>query len=288
VREIVLRVPRLAVEDVLDRLLPSVPQGVREVRVGRDVELRIRGRELPSLGEISSAAGRWPHRLTEHEVPGDWRARRRLDWRPDLIGGRLIVRPEWAPQAPRGRHDLIEIVLAENAAFGSGVHPTTRTCLESLLELEPRGAFADLGCGTGVLAIVAARLGWGPVVAVDRDPVSVEAARRNAGANHVRVEARAADLVGQDPPRADGFAANVPAALHLRIARSMTLGGVAVVSGFGPAEADAVLAAYAAAGLRDRRLVHAHGWVVAVLEGGVGDPHLQRRRSGTPPPESFT
>jgi ribosomal protein L11 methyltransferase len=271
VREIVLRVPRLAVEDVLDRLLPSVPQGVREVRVGRDVELRIRGRELPSPEEISSAVGRWPHHLSENEVPNDWRARRRLDWHPDLIGGRLIVRPEWAPEARGGRPDQIEIVLAEHAAFGSGVHPTTRTCLESLLKLEPCGAFADLGCGSGVLAIVAARLGWAPVVAVDRDPASVDATRENAVANDVRIEARAADLMGQDPPRTDAFAANVPAALHLRIAESMTFGTVAVVTGFVPAEADAVLAAYAAAGLRERRLVHAQGWVVAVLERGGPD-----------------
>lgn len=261
-----MRVPRLAVEDVLDRLLPSLPEGVREVPVGREVELRIRGRELPSLVEISAAVGRWPHRITERDVPDDWRARRRLDWRPEPIGGRLLVRPHWAPEGAGGRRYPIEVALSESAAFGTGVHPSTRTCLELLLEVQPRGAFADLGCGTGVIAIVAARLGWAPVVAVDRDPASVEATRQNAVVNDVQVDARTLDLGSEDPPWADAIAANVPAALHSRIAASMGPAAVAIVSGFVPAEADDVLAAYADAGLRERHLVHAQGWVVAILE----------------------
>ena len=91
-------------------------------------------------------------------------------------------------------------------AFGTGAHHTTRLCLELLLELEPAGALADWGCGTGVLAIAAARLGWDPVLACDWDAASVAATRANAavnGAPEVAVErVRPAPRAG--PVGADG------------------------------------------------------------------------------------
>ena len=146
-REVVLRVPERAVEDVLDRLLPIVPGGVREARVGGEVELRMRGADVPAARVLARIAGTWPNTITEGEVSDDWRERRVADYKPEVIGGRLVVRPEWAP-APPG--ELIDIVLTEAAAFGGGTHPTTRTCLELLLELPPCGSFADLGCGTAV------------------------------------------------------------------------------------------------------------------------------------------
>ena len=74
-------------------------------------------------------------------------------------------------------------------AFGTGAHPTTRLCLELLLELEAAGEAAgpltDLGTGSGVLAIAAAKLGWGPVTGYDHEPAAIEAARANADANGV-------------------------------------------------------------------------------------------------------
>jgi ribosomal protein L11 methyltransferase len=263
-REVVLRVPKRAAEDVLDRLLPIVPGGVREREQGRHVELAMRGDELPSLTEIAHAAGRWPHRISERQVADDWRERRLADYEPDPIAGRLIVRPDWAPAAPA---NMLDIVLSEAAAFGAGTHPTTRTCLELLLDLEPAGSFADLGCGTGVLAILAAKLGWAPVTALDIAPESVETAAENARANGATVQARIGDLAAEPPPPADGLAANVPAAIHARIAATLSdpLPGVALLSGFGAADADATLNAYAARGLRTERRLEPHRWVVALL-----------------------
>ncbi len=264
-REIVLRVPARAVEDVLDRLLPIIPAGVREVRSGRHVELRMRGAELPSRDEIARAAGRSPHRMWEHEVSDDWRQRRVDDYQPELIAGRLHVRPVWAPSAPGAE---IEIVLAEAPAFGGGTHPTTRTCLELLLSLEPRGSFADLGCGTGVLAILAAKLGFAPVSAIDVNPQTVEAAAANARLNHAAVEASVGDLSLQSPPRADVIAANVPAALHAQIADGLPDGvpHIALLSGFELEAASAVAAGYVQLGLRQDRRIDTGGWSVVVLE----------------------
>jgi ribosomal protein L11 methyltransferase len=268
-REVVLRIPRLAVEDVLDRLLLIVPGGVREARAGGHVELRMRGPDVPPAEEIGQAVGRWPHTLSEREVPDDWRERRLADYVPDVIGGRVVVRPEWAPVASRADgKELIEIVLGASAAFGGGTHPTTRTCIEWLLDLRAAGSFADLGCGTGVLAILAARLGWAPVVAVDVQLESVAAAGANAALNGVAVEVAQADLATEAPPRPDGFAANVPAPLHEIVAAGLAepLPRAGLVSGFGPEDARVVLEAYARRGLVARRQTEQLGWVVAVVE----------------------
>lgn len=263
--------PAEAVEGVLDRLLPIVPGGVREIECGAHVELRIRGAELPSLGELARVARVRRRSITEHDVPDDWRARRLLDYRPIVIGGRLVVRPDWAPAAtdtvPDGG-ELIEIVLDEGPAFGGGTHPTTQACMELLLGLAPLGAFADLGCGTGVLAILAAKLGSDPVLAVDVQPGSVEAAAANAARNGVRVDAFVSDLSVDRPPRCETLAANLPAAVHTSIAPRLSspLPRVALLSGFGPSEAEAVTAAYAHRGLHARRTIERSGWTIVVAE----------------------
>jgi ribosomal protein L11 methyltransferase len=271
-REVVLRIPRLAVEDVLDRLLLIVPGGVRESRAGGHVELRMRGAEVPRAEDIAKAVGRWPHTLSEREEADDWRERRLADYVPEVIGGRVVVRADWAPstaaKTAQGGNSIEIVVRAAGAAFGSGTHPTTRTCLEWLLDLPVCGSFGDLGCGTGVLAILAATLGWRPVVAVDLQPDSVVAARANAGLNGVDVEVAQADLASQAPPRVDGFAANVPAPLHGLVAARLAdpPPRTGLISGFGPEEAAGVLEAYARRGLIARRHTEHLGWVVAVLE----------------------
>ena len=96
------------------------------------------------------------------------------------------MRPPWArPAAAEG----IDIVIDPGQAFGTGAHPTTRLCLELLLELAGRrGPLADLGCGSGVLAIAAAKLGFSPVGAVDHEVAAVEATRANARANGVTLD----------------------------------------------------------------------------------------------------
>lgn len=262
-REVVVRVPAAALEDVLDRLLPIVPGGVREHALGvNNVELRMRGEAVPTLAQLRGALGRLPHQAREHEISDDWRARRLAEYTADVIGGRIVLRPPWAPGADPG---MIDVVLAESSAFGSGMHPTTRACLEMLLELTPSGSFADLGCGSGVLAIVAARLGWGPLVAVDNQPLSVEIAGENAQRNGIEMDVGVADLLRVQAPMGDGFAANVPAAVHASIVGRWELEAprIGLLSGFGDADADAVIRGYERCGLRERRRVASQGWVIA-------------------------
>ena len=134
-------------------------------------------------------------------------------------------------------------------AFGTGAHPTTRLCLELLLELEPKGSFVDVGCGSGVLAIVAAKLGFTPVLALDYDPAAIAATNENAAANGVSLEVRAFDLRAEQVPDCDLVAANVLAGPLVAWAASQReLPPVLILSGLLREEVDRVSAAFARQG----------------------------------------
>ena len=132
--------------------------------------------------------------VSEAEQDDSWRDALR-DFHQPVVAGRVRVRPPWvAPVA--GMHD---VVIDPGMAFGTGQHPTTRTALELLQHVPERGPVLDAGCGSGILAIAARRLGFGPVVAIDFDPDSVAATRRAARANMVDgIEVRRA-TIGEDP-----------------------------------------------------------------------------------------
>jgi ribosomal protein L11 methyltransferase len=132
--------------------------------------------------------------------PG-WEERWREYHRPIWIGP-LWVGPPWEEPSV----DAIAVVIDPGRAFGTGSHPTTRLCLDFLLSLEP-GSLVDVGCGSGVLSIAAAKLGFGPITAIDHDEPAVEAARRNVEANGVEVDVLLGDGLGGRLPSADvGFA----------------------------------------------------------------------------------
>ena len=136
------------------------------------------------------------------EVPADWRERWKQFHRPVQAGGVWVV-PPWE-QPGQG----LAVTIDPGRAFGTGAHPTTRLSLELLSEL-PRGSLLDVGCGSGVLAIAGARLGFAPVLGVDRDEQAVAAATRNAATNAVEVEFRQLDAVTDDLPAADVAVANI-------------------------------------------------------------------------------
>jgi ribosomal protein L11 methyltransferase len=134
--------------------------------------------------------------------PG-WEERWRRFHRPVTVG-RLWVGPPWEAPEPGS----LPIVIDPGRAFGTGAHATTRLCLEWLQELPP-GSVLDVGCGSGVLAIAAAKLGHAPVIAVDVDPVAVETTIRNAALNDVRVDARTVNVHDEPLPSAEIALANI-------------------------------------------------------------------------------
>ena len=258
-----LRVRREDAEVALAELLSLVPSGVEEVDLGDRVEYAVYGApgELPELPDLEAAAGDALVEVTTTEVADDWADRWRAFHRPVEIGP-LRVRPPWADERPG------DIVIDPGQAFGTGGHETTRLCLELLLDLEPEGAFLDLGCGSGVLAIAAARLGWSPVAGLDHDPLAVEATVENARVNGVAIDARRFDLREEPVPPARTIAANLLRPLLLEVARSDVECDVLVASGLLRHEADEVAAAFAAHDLVERRRAAQGDWAALLLSRG--------------------
>jgi ribosomal protein L11 methyltransferase len=137
------------------------------------------------------------------DVEEGWEDRWRAFHRPVRIGP-LWIGPPW--EQPDG--DALAVVIDPGRAFGTGAHATTRLCLELLLDL-PRGSLLDAGCGSGVLSIAAAKLGFAPVHAVDLDPQAIESTERNAAVNGVDVETRLADAAHDPLPATDAAVVNV-------------------------------------------------------------------------------
>jgi len=122
--------------------------------------------------------------------------------------GPLWIGPAWEAPPP----DALAVVIEPARAFGTGGHPTTRLCVELLVELRPRlgaASVLDVGCGSGVLAVAASLLGYRPVRALDVDPAAVTETRRNAAANKASVDVSLADALASDLPFADLAVANI-------------------------------------------------------------------------------
>ena len=257
--------PRLA-EQVLADLVELAPGGVEEER-GRDyVEYAIYGPagELPALPDLEAIAGEGLVAVSSAEIPDDWADRWQDFHQPLEVGGRLWVRPSWA----EARSGTLDIVVDPGQAFGTGAHPTTRMCLELLLELADAGfadgPLADWGTGSGVLAIAAAKLGFKPVVACDHEMAALESARANARANGVELELRRANLRLEPPPEAPTVLANLTAPLLGEVARHLGRAPRHLVcSGLLAPEAEDVRGAFAEHGLTER-LSRADGEWVAI------------------------
>jgi ribosomal protein L11 methyltransferase len=268
-----VRVRREYAEIVLAELLSLAPSGVEEVSVGSDVvEYAVYGApgELPALPDLTAAAGSALVEVNTSEIADDWEQRWREFHRPLVLDGGLVVRPPWedAIGAP------VEIVIDPGQAFGTGSHATTRLCLQLMLSFDAAdraGGFLDLGCGSGVLAIAAARLGWEPVVALDYDPASVVATAENARVNGVAIEVSRHDLRVDPVASAPTVAANLLRPLlltwasRLASAPAVPVLETVIASGLLVGEADEIAGAFAAVGLSESRRLESGEWAALLL-----------------------
>ncbi len=309
-----VRVRREHAELVLAELLELAPSGVEESAPADGVvEYAVYGApgELPELPELQAAAGDALVEIATSETADDWHERWKRFHRPiflqaparraeDAAAGvdvpALHVRPPWEP--PRaaqsgGAAPVEEIVIDPGRAFGTGAHATTRMCLELLLELAAReasrGAVLDVGAGSGVLAIAAARLGFAPVLALDNERESVLAARENAAVNGVELDVRAFDLraeplpwigrTGEEgadgippaaPPGGPVVLANLLRPLLLELADAIALPPAHLLAGGLLVEqVDEVAGAFARClGMSERRRVRRGEWAAVWLVAG--------------------
>jgi ribosomal protein L11 methyltransferase len=236
--------PELA-EAVLAQLLGLAPGGVEESASSETwTEFAIYGSpgELPEIPELEAAVGDGVVEVETSEIPDDWGDRWRDFHKPAVIaGGRVVVRPSWEA----GTAADMDVIVDPGQAFGTGAHPTTRMCVELLLRLADDGdandSLVDLGTGSGVLAIVAAKLGWSPVIACDHEPAALEATAANARANRVELDLRRINLRTEAPARAETVVANLTAPLLRGIASRLDFAPRAlIVSGLLEREADGI------------------------------------------------
>lgn len=246
-------------------LLDLAPAGIERIDGAGFVEFALYGApgELPSLEEGQAEVAGVRVTVRGEEVADDWQDRWKRFHAPVLIGGAVYVRPPW--EEPAVRPGVREVVIDPGQAFGTGSHPTTRMCIELMLDLDPRGSLADLGCGSGVLAIAAAKLGFEPVAAFDADRAAVAATLANARDNGVELAAvDRLDLRAAPPPRGDVVVANLMRPLLLRVAELVEeRPGTLILSGLLEHEAGEVAEAFAP--LLERRRLTDRGWSALLL-----------------------
>lgn len=190
-------------EAALALLLELAPEGVEEAeRPDAGVELAVYGDDA----RAAAVRAVLPEARVE-AVRAGWEEAWRSFHRPVVAGG-VWIGPPWLTTPP----GVPRVVIDPGQAFGTGAHPTTRLCVELLAGL-PRGSLLDVGCGSGVLAIAAAALGFGPVAGLDVDPVAVEVATGNCAANGAAVALAVDDAASAPLPGADVAVANVSLAV---------------------------------------------------------------------------
>ena len=188
--------PEERAEELLARFLELAPEGFEERRIDGEIE-------LVAFGEAAArVAAAYPD-ATASDVADGWEDRWR-EFHHGITIGPLWVGPPWEAPPP----GLAAVVIDPGRAFGTGAHATTRLCLELLLEQE-RSSLLDIGCGSGVLGIAASLVGFGPVTAVDVDPIAVEVTIENAAVNGVTIDASVADAKAARLPHATVAVANI-------------------------------------------------------------------------------
>ena len=215
-----VRVPLEQAEEAWSLALGLSPGGFEESEDATTLTLSLYVNEsaVLSIEEVFSDVEVTP-------VEPGWEDAWRAFHQPARVGG-LWIGPPWEQPTP-GEH---AVVIDPGRAFGTGAHPTTRACIELLARSE-RSPLLDIGCGSGVLSIAAARLGFGPISAVDNDPVAVETTIANVTANGVGIDVALLDGEVDALPVMATTVANVLLAPVERILTRLT-SGVVITSGY--------------------------------------------------------
>jgi ribosomal protein L11 methyltransferase len=262
----------LADEGLSARLDPTRPSIVRAyLPAGDPVAVERAAAEVgAALGHLQAFGLRPIGDVTTRVIEEtDWAEAWKAHFPVLRVGRRIVIRPTW--RRHRRQPDDVVIALDPGMAFGTGLHPTTRLCLAALERVADRGLVTgarvlDVGCGSGILAIAAARLGAASVLGVDTDPIAVEATAANAARNRLarRIAARAGSLPTGESPF-DVVLANLIAGVLVALAHELAAevrpGGILVASGIYVDRETEVRDAFAAVGLEVRDRSAEGDWV---------------------------
>ena len=254
------------------RVDPSRPSVVRAYVPARDPAAaeRAAAEAGEALGHLQAFGLRPIGALSTRIVhEADWAEAWKAHFPVLRVGRRIVIKPTWLEHAPADEDVVLD--LDPGMAFGTGLHPTTRLCLAALEGLAERGLVTgarvlDVGCGSGILAIAAAKLGASSVLGIDTDPIAVEATHANADRNELggRVAARGGSLPSGDD-RWDLILANLIASVLIELAPALATelrpGGALLASGIFVDRAGEVRAAFAAAGLETTARHDEGDWV---------------------------
>lgn len=253
--------------------------------------------DLWHLGQLAGHSGlSIPEPAYRNIAETDWAEKWKENFRPIRVGRRLVVVPAWL--TPDLAPDEVALRLDPGMAFGTGTHPTTQLCLAALEDyLHPGEAVLDLGAGSGILSIAAAKLGASPVLARDIDPEAVRVAGENVAANGVgdvvRVELgsvseslptaerprceveRVAHGLRPAPQRSGLVIANILSSVIIKLlreglAQTVAPGGVLILSGILESQAKEVESAVRAAGMEVKERRQMGEWVAIVASGDIG------------------
>lgn len=214
--------------------------------------------QLKGLPEFGPATGSL--RITLRKVkPEDWAESWKRHFKPIEIGDQLLIKPSWSKRKPRAGAKVV--ILDPGLSFGTGQHPTTSFCLEQLAaakHIADRQSFLDIGTGTGVLAIAAAKVGYQPVQAFDFDPVAARIAQENSDLNNCsEIEYSEQDLMKlpvRSKQKFDVICANlmydVLIAGQKRIINRLTPNGRLIVAGILTTQFSMVVDSYRNAGMQ--------------------------------------
>src|SRR4051794_17978579 len=210
------------------RLDPSRPSIVRAYVPARDAAAgeRAAADAAEALGHLQAFDLRTIGELTTRLVhESDWAEAWKAHFPVLRVGRRIVIRPTWLTHEPRA--DDVVLDLDPGMAFGTGLHPTTRLCLAEMETVADRGALdgarvLDVGCGSGILAIAAAKLGAAHVLGLDIDPIAIEATDANAARNGLgdRIRARRGSLPSGEAGH-DVVLANLIASILIELAPAL-------------------------------------------------------------------
>lgn len=225
--------------------------------------------KLKSLEEFGLSPGQGLVRI-QSVSEKSWESEWKKYYKPVRVTNRITIQPVWEDYQPESPDEKI-VRLDPGMAFGTGIHPTTKLCIQCLEKYLPKDArVIDVGCGSGILSIVSGILGAKEILALDYDPLAVEKAKENIGLNQIpsKMTVEEGDLLKGVSQTADLVVGNLLAEIVLQMAhdlpRVLVPKGIFIGSGIIEEKAAQVEKALVSCGMSLLETIHLDGWVAIV------------------------